>query len=502
MRALRHPFTAPLAVAVLGFAISVAGIGIPSIWYDEAATIISATRSWSQLWVQIGNIDLVHALYYAGMHLVFDLFGYSPLTLRMPSALAVGFAAALTVVLARQLTGTRSAVIAGVVFCLLPRTTWMGTEGRSYALTAALAALLTIVLVHASRSTRRRWWVLYGCLIVVSCVLFIYLALIVIAHSATMVWRLTSIRLALPRAERLPIGPARMSQRWLVASASAGLALIPFGVAVIGQTGQVSWLDPLSTKTFSHVLGGQWFYGSGWFTALGWLLIAVGTFLMCRHPRTMWGGLSPAAIIVPALAMPTIVLLVLTAVYTPLYSPRYLSMCLPFVAIVIAVAVAVLPTRPIRLLVILAMVSLSVPTIVAQRQPDAKRNTSWEQVADLIAAQRAADGPDSTTAIVYGYVRYHHTATSRVIAYAYPDAFRGTIDVTLGTPAFESTRLWETRRPLAETLDRLEDADVTYLITSTKRDLRQQTAATLATDGWRQTDEWRIADVNIVQYEK
>ena len=487
---------------MLGFAISVTGIGIPSIWYDEAATIISSTRSWSQLWVQVGNVDAVHALYYAGIHLVFDVFGYSPLTLRMPSALAVGLAAALTVVLARQLTGTRSAVIAGVVFCLLPRTTWMGTEGRSYALTAALAALLTIVLVHASRSTRKRWWVLYAALVVLSCLVFIYLALIVIAHAATMVWRLSSARLTLPRDARIPMGPARMSQRWLISSASAGLALLPFGFAVIGQTKQLFWIDPLGPQTLRQVLRNQWFFESGWFAAVGWVLIGVGTILLLRRSHTRWTGLSPAATLLPALAMPTIVLLVATAVYTPLYTPRYLSMCLPFVAVVIAAAIAVLPTRPIRVLVILALVSLAIPQIIAQRQPDSKENTSWQEVAELIARERAADGPDSSTAIIYGWVRYHPSATSRVIAYSYPDAFRGTIDVTLGTPAFETGELWETRRPLADSLDRLEGTDVVYLITSTKRDLRQQTAAALASDGWRPTDEWRIADVNILQYEK
>ena len=501
-RLLRHPLSAPFAIAMVGFAISITGIGIPSIWYDEAATIISSTRSWPQLWAEVGNVDAVHALYYAGMHLVFDVFGYSPVTLRIPSAIAVAGAGALTVVLARQLTGTRGALIAGLIFCLLPRTTWMGTEGRSYAVTAALAALLTIVLVHASRSTQKRWWVLYGCLIVVSCLTFIYLALIVIAHAATMVWRLSSARLALPRHARIPNGGAHMSQRWLITSAFAGLALLPFGLAVIGQTGQLFWIDPLGPQTLRQVLRNQWFFESGWFALLGWVLIGIGTIVIVRRSHTKWTGLSPAAALLPALAMPTIVLLVATAVYTPLYTPRYLSMCLPFVAIVIAAAIAVLPTRPIRVLVVLALVCLAVPQIFSQRQPDSKENTSWQQVADLIASERTADGADSTTAIIYGWVRYHPSATTRVIAYSYPVAFRDTIDVTLGTPAFETAQLWETRRVLADSLDRLERADVTYLITSTKRDLRGETATTLATDGWRSTDEWRIADVNVVRYEK
>ena len=146
---------APLAIGLLGLVISLIGITVPSVWYDEAASIISATRSWPQLWDEVGSVDAVHALYYALLHVIFDVFGYSPLTLRVPSAIAVGAAAALLVVLVRRFSlpgdgQNRLAVLAGVVFCLLPRTTWMGTEGRTYALSATLAILLTLVLVRAT----------------------------------------------------------------------------------------------------------------------------------------------------------------------------------------------------------------------------------------------------------------------------------------------------------------------------------------------------------------
>ena len=174
--------------------------GCPSVWYDEAATVVSATRTWGQLWAMIHTVDLVHAAYYAFMHLWFDVFPYSPTSLRVPSALATGVAAGLTVSLTRILVDRRTAVVAGLLFVLLPRVTWMGGEGRSYALSALFAVALTLVLVVAARRTaedghartRRSitlWWVGYAVLAVVACAFFLYIALLVVGHALTMLVR-------------------------------------------------------------------------------------------------------------------------------------------------------------------------------------------------------------------------------------------------------------------------------------------------------------------------
>ena len=136
-----------------------------------------------------------------------------------------------------------------------------------------------------------------------------------------------------------------------------------------------------------------------------------------------------------------------------------------------------------------------------QRQPDAKQASTWKEVAALISEQRAEDGP-GTTAIIYGPVRYHATATSRVIAYTYPDAFEGSVDVTIDTPAAETGQLWETRNRLDESLDRLAGSDVAYLITSVKRDRRESTTQTLAGVGWSPTDEWNLSDTNVLRFER
>ena len=80
---------------MLGAAVSLVAAGRPSFWYDEAATIsASYSRSLSQLWHMLNNVDAVHGLYYLFMHRWFQIFPPTEFWSRAPSALAVGGAAA------------------------------------------------------------------------------------------------------------------------------------------------------------------------------------------------------------------------------------------------------------------------------------------------------------------------------------------------------------------------------------------------------------------------
>jgi mannosyltransferase len=471
----RPAIATPLAVGAVALLVSLVAIANPSVWYDEVATISSATRSWSGLWAEIHTVDAVHVLYYAGMHLWFDLVGYSPFTLRLPSAVAIGIAAAFTVVLGRQLGRRSLGLVGGLVFALLPRTTWAGGEGRSYALTAAAAVILTVVLVHASRQNARRWWALYAAIAAASIALFVYLALVVLAHG---------IGVAVLRRRRL---------RWVVSAASAGLVASPVVLASAGQSGQISWLPRIDGTTAHAVLVEQWFLDSVPVAVVAWLLLAVGAITVWRSRVTD----DRVAVLLPLVAVPTVVLLVATAAAFPVYTPRYLSMSLPFVALVIAAALDAAPWRPARVTALALVLALCVPALVAARQPESKEGAAWNSVAALIAAQKS---PGS--AIVYGTVQKHPTATSRVIAYAYPAAFAGTVDVTIATSAADSGRLWETTRPLAESLDRVADAPDVFLVTSKSRDLRPATTATLEADGFHVVDRWSLAKVNVVKYER
>ncbi|OII22107.1 hypothetical protein BIV04_09655 [Frigoribacterium sp. MCBA15_019] len=515
-----------LLIGLLAAVISGAFLWVPSVWYDEAATVISATRSWGQLWQMVQTVDLVHATYYAFMHLWFDVFPYSPVSLRVPSTIVTGLAAAFTVVLARTLADRRTAVVAGLLFCLIPRVTWMGGEGRSYAFSAMFAVALTLVLVTASRRTAQvgetrtrasavRWWVAYAVLAVVSVLFFLYVAFVVVGHGVTMLvqWRrerrlrasIGSEAGSRDAAVAAPLvgGPhgARGSfLGWFAGAAVAGLASLPVVYFTSEQSGQVGWLDRPSFATINQVLTTQWFYQNDRFAVFGWMLVVASLVVVVAGLVPHARGL--AEVVLPWMIVPTVGLVGVSLVTEPLYSPRYLTFGTPAVAIMMAVAVAAIPWRRVIALVLLLALVLTAPTWERQRQPEAKDSAAWNQVADLVAGQRALEPAGTTEGVVFGPVRRHPKATSRIIENTYPAAFEGMSDFTLETPAAETGGLWEVQHPLEDVIDRTDDLDVVWLITSDKQDWRPRVTADLAAKGFHVADEWHLTRTNVLKYER
>src|SRR5271168_5574368 len=175
----------PLILGVLAAVVSLGGAGRPSFWYDEAATISAAySRSLSQLWHMLGNVDAVEGLYYVLMHGWFKIVPPTEFWSRVPSGLAVGAAAAGVVVLSKQFSSRTVALASGVVCAILPRATWAGIEARPYAISMMAAVWLTVLLVVAARRGNRWLWLSYGAAQAVSVVLDLYLVLLLLAHFA------------------------------------------------------------------------------------------------------------------------------------------------------------------------------------------------------------------------------------------------------------------------------------------------------------------------------
>jgi mannosyltransferase len=88
-------------------AVSVYGIAVPAMWADEVATVSAAHRPLATLIGLLGNIDGVHGTYYLFIHFWGSLFGFSPLSVRLPSAIAVALTGVLTWKLASHLYDVR-----------------------------------------------------------------------------------------------------------------------------------------------------------------------------------------------------------------------------------------------------------------------------------------------------------------------------------------------------------------------------------------------------------
>ncbi len=516
-------------IGLLGFLLALPLAGAPSVWYDEAATVISATRGWDDLLRELSTVDAVHGLYYAGMKVWFELVGYSPTSLRFPSAVFIGLAAAGVVLLTRTISTRATGIVAGLVFVVIPRSAWMGTEGRSFALGTRIAVALPVAFVLAARragsrwQVQARWWALYGLLAWLGASTFVYLALLVGAHGVVILWAIASARVG--RRSRRPMVVSLLG--WASASIVAGLLSLPLVRLVTEQSGQVGWIKPIGPNTITQVVSTQLFYQNDVFALLAWALALVGLALLVRRgirlvrarrasrlepegalaefeSAYMHAGWSPTLLQLAVVwfVVPTLLLIGASTLMSPLYSPRYMAYTAPAFAMLMAVGHLALKWKPLVAAVTAVLVALSVMQLVHDRTTTVKADSDWAAIARIVTEERAQEAPGTTEAVIFVPVRRHPKATSRIVAYSYPDAFRGMDDILLRTPPGDTDGLWEETYPLADRVDEVDGADVVWLVTSDKQDIRDDVAEALTPRGFAKTDDWHVMNANVERYER
>lgn len=434
--------------AVVGFAAS----WIPSYWGDEAASVMSAERSWSSLAGMLGTIDAVHGLYYALLHLWVTAFGSTEFATRLPSAIAAGLMVAGVVVLVRDLADDRTAIMAGIVAVILPRTTAMAAEARSYALGAAAGVWLTVLLLRLlRRRTGSRGWIGYAFGAAACMYLFLYLGLLLIVHG---------LYIALVRRDRLAT--------WSLSAATTLLLAVPIIVLGYQQRSQIAFLARRDYATARNVLVSQWF-GQPLVAIMGWTLIVVvsGAFVtvLIRGGAKGLEQHALAALALLWLIVPSTVLLAGNVV-SPMYNVRYLSFCAPAAAILIALGTEVAarrlapyPRRIVPSALVAALMLACVPVYLGQRTPWAKDGGSdWQAVAQYVATNAHGGG-----AVIFDQAT-KPSRDPRIMISLYPDAFNGLQDLALTTPYSERSHLWDAVTPNAVAIARTPRASDVWAV--------------------------------------
>ena len=453
---------APLLTGVLATLVTSIAIGVPAPWRDEQATASATSRSWGQLLDLVtGSTDAVHATFYALVKPWADLTGVDPFWMRLPSAVAVGFAAAGVVVLGRMLDRTRTGVIAATVLVLLPRVFWAGGEARSYALQIAAAVWLMVLFIHAVR--RGRWWrwVLFGLATAAANWLFLYLALLGVGQL---------IALALVPAWRAKVLPA------LAAVIGAALAALPIVVLGFAQRAQISWVPVPDLGVLGAVAKSQWFMGSTVSAIVAWLLV-IGGVVVIAVTRARSERRELLALLLPWLIVPTVALIAISIVASPIYVDRYLGMSAPAIALLAAFALTRLPLIPV--LVALAVVAAAaIPVAIEQRVPAAKGD--WGEIAALTdEAARADDAIYFSTDPL--------DDEPRGLTTYYPDSFTDLDDIAFLESAAEAGTLRDRVAPLATALGELGVGQAVITVLSDTSDAAAADRATLERNGFDET---------------
>lgn len=499
-----------LVLGLLAIGWSEVRIGVPSLWADEGATLSAVQRGWPDLWRMLGNIDAVHGLYYALLKLWFAVVPISAVTLRLPSLLAVGALVALTHLLAGRWfgrghvrgSGSGWAVLAAALVAVLPRTTWMAIEGRSWALGSLLVLGATLALVAWRRSGR--WFALAGhaVLMAVAIALNIHAVFLLVAHGITLVLLGTGRRRLLT---------------WLAAATVAAALASPVVVVAAGQRGQLGERTPPGAADFvrdvvvkQFALGDTpgdsptWVPASVWtasavaLAGLCWVLVLVAVVSSAVAGLGAVGRRLPEVLswTIPWLLVPPALVLVASLVTgTTLYHPRYFSFSLPAFAIAVVAGLRALPSSGwwprVRVALVMVLVTCTVPVWLSQRDVTSKGGYDWSRASSVVGAgARPGDG-----------VYFGTSPAVRVVTSAYPATFAGLRDFArLQTPAQEGSLDGESA-PLDFRVVQGAPARV-WAVWSDRDTRRVADTAVFTAAGYRVSDEWEGTETIVVLLER
>jgi mannosyltransferase len=289
----------------------------PSIWYDEAFSVLVSAYSPGLIWFHSAQ-DVHPPLYYLLLHGWTAVFGNGVFAVRGLSVLAgvigVGLAEWLVSVIATR----RAAILAGVLLALLPIAVRYSQETRMYALMGVWLLGATLALIYwVKQPQRHRYLVIYAALMAAAFYTHYFAAVCVLSH-----WfYLLVLRLTL-KEQPLLIRPA-----WWIANAAIVLLYLPWIPELIGQmahTKGVDWIPEPSRYTLPSVIWQYLTLNDGrelaWpiYAAMPLLLLVIMSWVALRDSGPYrFNTLLVSYTLVPLLAV------FLISFELPLFSTRY-----------------------------------------------------------------------------------------------------------------------------------------------------------------------------------
>ena len=402
---------------------------VPSFWQDEAATLSGANRPISTLLKMAQKIDVVHSFYYGLMHFWSSAFGFSVLSMRIPSILAVGATCSLIYVLVRKLNGTYPlAILASSLYLVLPRTHYASGESRSNALTATLAVALTlalVILLNLPTKSLPVWlsWLGYAALATLSTYDFMFSLLLAVPHLVYVMIR---------HREKL----------WYFL-ASWGVALIaaaPLFYWGYKEKNQVSWikLKPITSYLFESVVSVNFlsrYWIAGIFLGLG-VLVAIA-YVRSRLQRQHFHENTLVEMSLLWVALPSATLIAASFAFHPYFVEHYLTFTTPATAILGAVGLSKLKFNWLMIPATVAIFALGFFSLQDARAAWAHGPSWMPVIQDVAANTKSGDG------ILLPDWRTRNSAEIQLMLDSYRIGYLpGRVDLTLTEPPSISDKLF------------------------------------------------------------
>jgi mannosyltransferase len=247
-----------------------------SIWFDEA---------FSAYIVQFGFIDIatftatdVHPPFYYWLLKVWTLlFGTSEVAFRSMSILFGAGVIVTAYLLARRFFGRLVGGVSLLFLIVSPMLIRYSDEARMYTLAAFIILIATHVLVKATESNKRRYWIIYGLLVSLGMWTHYFTAFAWIAH---WVWRAFVIRKSTTKPGLF--WKKFFTKNWIIAHVVAVGVFLPWLPLMAYQLGGIQgtsfWIGPVGVDTFPNYFTNLLYYLEHGQTT-GWLALMLGVVL-------------------------------------------------------------------------------------------------------------------------------------------------------------------------------------------------------------------------------
>ncbi|WPN99400.1 glycosyltransferase family 39 protein [Pseudomonas sp. MUP55] len=397
MKAIRFNGTAWiiswLFIIGLATAIRFYRLSDPSVWADEAFSVLLSRHSPAFIWVHTA-FDVHPPFYYELLHYWMMLWGDSPFAVRSMSAVMGVVGVALGIWLTELAANRKAAVWAGVMLAILPITVRYSQEARMYALMASLMFASTIALFCWVRQpSKYRFLVVYVLLMSAGFYTHYFSAICVVAH-----WCYMGLLGA--RGIYTPVLIRRLA--WWLANVAIIVAYSPWLYTlwdrlsardVVNQTGSMGWIAgvTLGTLPSAHWRTLMAANGKALFESLYlgvpavMFILAIGLVLKDRSRYQF-----PSALIIYTYV--PLVLVFLLSLVKPMFMERYLFFSLMALPIVIVLLLESVPYKALKwgaLLLFIALECVGLRTVYIQREDlDGNRNRQalpFDEMATYVA---------------------------------------------------------------------------------------------------------------------
>ncbi|MEO5948974.1 MAG: glycosyltransferase family 39 protein [Candidatus Saccharimonas sp.] len=267
--------------AYIGFVF--AHISTWSIWFDEAFTAYIVRFDYADI-ARYTATDVHPPLYYWMIKAWTSLWGTSELAFRSFSMVCGVIAIVLGFVLLKKLFGKRAAVLGAWFIALSPMFIRYGEEARMYTMVTAIVLAATYVLIRATETNARKYWIWYGILIALGMWTHYFAALAWLAH---WVWRFISLR-TVDGFRGKELRRRFYTREWIGAHLLAiGVFLVwaPFMLKQLGLIQMGFWIPAVSAHTFTNYFTNVLFYLEqqkviSWFALVYVLIVALAGLLL------------------------------------------------------------------------------------------------------------------------------------------------------------------------------------------------------------------------------